>query len=391
MRDLAARRGYLGGQIRRRSAMSPKFESLPAAAAWFDAWLTQAALPLWAGAGLDAGRGGFQEALTLDGAPAPGPRRSRVQTRQVWVYATAARSGLGAGYGEAARGAWDLHQVRYRRADGRFARAADPDGGIVDGTAELYDQAFALLALAALEALSPGAHAREALALLEALAPLRHAAGGYREEGERPFQANALMHLFEAALAWEAAAGPGARGPWASLAGELAGLALTRFIDPATGAIREFFDAQWEALPDPAGGLLEPGHQFEWATLLDRWGEARGRADARAAALRLHAAGMAGVDPARGIAAGALWSDLTVRDAATRLWAQTEHLKAALVFGAAADALRAAEGLALFLETPVRGLWRDRRLADGSFAEGPAPATSLYHLLGAILPLRERA
>jgi mannose-6-phosphate isomerase len=44
----------------------------------------------------------------------------------------------------------------------------------------------------------------------------------------------------------------------------------------------------------------------------------------------------------------------------------------------------------MVLETPLRGLWRDRRLADGNFVEGPAPATSLYHLLGAILPLRER-
>jgi mannose-6-phosphate isomerase len=152
--------------------------------------------------------------------------------------------------------------------------------------------------------------------------------------------------------------------------------------------LREFFDADWRALADDQGGLVEPGHQFEWAWLLERWGRARARQDARDAARRLYATGLRGVAPDTGVAVGALWSDLTVREPVARLWAQTEYLKAALMFGAEAEALRAAQGLALFLQTPRRGTWRDKLRADRSFAEEPAPATSFYHLVGAILPLR---
>lgn len=366
--------------------MPATFATLAAAAAWYDAWLAEAALPLWATAGRDSARGSFQEALTVDGAPWPGPRRARVQTRQTWVYATAATEGFGEGYGEMAKAAYGFYRAHYQRADGLFARTAGEDGRIVDPTALLYEQAFSLLAMSALEELAPGAGAGDAAALRGALEAMRHPAGGFRESGEHPFQANAHMHLLEAALAWEET---GAAG-WAALADEIAELALSRFIDAGSGAIREFFDADWRALPDAAGGLLEPGHQFEWAWLLDRWAAARGEARARAAAERLYAAGLRGVD-GRGVAAGALWSDLRVREGMARLWVQTEHLKAALVFGGEAAARRAAEGLALYLQTPRRGTWRDKLHADGSFVDEPAPATSFYHLLGAILPLRRAA
>ncbi|HEX6866534.1 MAG TPA: AGE family epimerase/isomerase [Caulobacteraceae bacterium] len=39
------------------------------------------------------------------------------------------------------------------------------------------------------------------------------------------------------------------------------------------------------------------------------------------------------------------------------------------------------------METPVPGLWRDRMKADGSFIDEPAPASSFYHIVGAILDL----
>jgi mannose-6-phosphate isomerase len=365
--------------------MPAQFPTLAAAAAWHAAWLERAALPLWATAGVDAERGSFQEALTPEGEPWPGPRRSRVQTRQIWVYAGAADQGLaGRGHAELARRAYGFYAGHYRRSDGLFVRAADADGAVVDATGALYEQAFALLAMSGLERLGPGGFEGDALALRTALAPMRHGAGGFREAGAQPFQANAHMHLLEAALAWEAA---GRDGGWRTLADEIAELALTRFVDARAGVLREFFDADWNALADVAGGLIEPGHQFEWAWLLHRWGRARGRTDAAEVARRLYATGLRGVDPASGIVANALWSDLAVRDPASRLWTQTEYLKTALLFGDEGQALRAARGLATYLETPRPGTWRDKRRPGGGFVEEPAPATSFYHLLGAILPL----
>ena len=47
-------------------------------------------------------------------------------------------------------------------------------------------------------------------------------------------------------------------------------LCIEKFIDPASGALREFFAADWS----PALGVegqIQPGHHYEWAFLLDRW------------------------------------------------------------------------------------------------------------------------
>src|SRR6185436_6926598 len=59
----------------------------------YDAWLRDAALPLWAGDGYDALADGFREALDEAGRPVDGPVRLRVQARQTWVYAQAGRTG----------------------------------------------------------------------------------------------------------------------------------------------------------------------------------------------------------------------------------------------------------------------------------------------------------
>jgi mannose-6-phosphate isomerase len=363
--------------------MSARFPSTAEAARWFEAWLAEAALPLWAGAGVDRAHGLFHETLSVEGAPVEAPRRARAQARQVFVFATAASAGYGAQWLSVAEAGYAQFLACYRRPDGLFLRRASADGTPIDGDADVYDQAFALLAMAALQSAGAGDFAGDATVTLAGLQARRAPAGGFRESPPHPFQANCHMHLFESALAWEAAGG----GPqWAALSDEIAGLALTRFIDPATGALREFFDDRWTALTGE-GGLVEPGHQFEWAWLLARWGGARRNAAALAAAKRLYANGLKGVDAVRKVAVNALWDDFSIRDGSARLWPQTEHLKAALVLGDEVEAVRAAEGLAQYLDTPARGAWRDKLKPDGTFVDEPAPATSFYHLMMAILEL----
>jgi mannose-6-phosphate isomerase len=367
--------------------MRAAFQTLGEAAAELGGWLREAALPLWTTAGWDAATASFHEALTVEGEPVAGPRRARVQARQIWVCATAAQAGLGDAHGRIARQAHAAFRDRYRRPDGLFAFSATPAGRIADETAALYEQAFVLLALSALHVLDPQAgHDASAGALCASLERLRHPAGGWREAGDRPFQANAHMHLLEAALAWEAT---GAAG-WSAMSDEVAGLALARFVEPRSAVLREFFDERWRALDEAEGQLIEPGHQFEWATLLDRWAQLRGREDIQALARRLYATGLRGVD-ACGVAVNALSAELGVKDAGARAWAQTEHLKAAVLLGGEAEAVRAAWGLRRYLDTPRPGTWRDRFGADGAVVAQPAPATSLYHLTGAILTLEARA
>lgn len=364
------------------------FADLSAAAAWCRQWLVEDALPLWSRAGVDPRDGGFVESLSVTGEPLPVPRRCRVQTRQVWVYASAAKRGLPGPWLAIANRGFDAFMARYRRADGLFIRLADADGAVLDDTAYLYEQAFALLAMSALYAADPARGGLRDLAAqtLKALGTFHNPAGGWREAGDDPFQANAHMHMLEACLSWEDA---GAE-EWRAVSDEIVGLCLNRFIEPETGVLREFFDADWIELPGE-GGLIEPGHQFEWAWLLDRWGGMRGDEQAKAAARRLYDNGLRGVDPARGVAVNALWDDFSVREPAARLWPQTEYLKAALIFGDEAQGVAAAQALALYLATPARGAWRDKLQADGAFTEEAAPATSLYHIYGCVAPLLDKA
>src|SRR5258708_32005588 len=95
--------------------MAVRFADLADAARWYEAWLADAALPLWAKAGWDAGGGLFQEALSVEGVPADLPRRSRAQARQVFVFASAANAGLGGRWLEVARQAYRRFLAVYPR------------------------------------------------------------------------------------------------------------------------------------------------------------------------------------------------------------------------------------------------------------------------------------
>jgi mannose-6-phosphate isomerase len=358
--------------------------SLAEARAWYAAWLLDA-LKVWAVEGADPENGGFREGLSVDGAAFDPHRRMRSQTRQVLVFAKAAVFDPTGPWAEVSRKGFAFLSRCGRRPDGLFANSLTLEGEVLDSTPRLYEQAFALLAFAALHeaGLDAEAAAADAAALGAKLAAFRHARGGFVETGEHPYQANAHMHLLEAALAWEPLAGD---GPWPALADEIAELALARFIDSGSGALNEFFDADWTPLVGEAG-LLEPGHHFEWAWLLERWGARRGHAPARATAARLFGLGLKGVDTARQVAINSVWADSSPRDASARLWPQTEFLKAALRLGATDQALIAANGLRAYLETPLRGVWRDKLDNEGRFLAEPAPASSFYHLLLAIQEL----
>jgi mannose-1-phosphate guanylyltransferase/mannose-6-phosphate isomerase len=351
-------------------------------------WLDAAALPLWWALGADHETGGFQEELDAAARSTTSPRRIRVNARQAYVYGRAGARGWAGPWRQAAAHGIDYLLKYYKRSDGLFRTVIDVDGKVLDDTAKLYDQAFVLLALSA----SPDRAMAEAEAVtlrgaIQSL--LRHEAGGYREADKIAFQSNPHMHLFEAALAWEEAGGDAG---WAALADEVAQLCLTRFIDAEGGYLREFFDADWKPAPGIDGRRVEPGHQFEWSWLMERWAQKRGDAKAHAAARRLFEVGAAGIDPARNLAIDALDDDLQPLENSARLWPQTERLKAAMILSRRDDpgdpfrphVEQSIAALWGYLDMPVRGLWRDRHVPGKGFLEGPSPASSLYHLLVAI-------
>ncbi|MET0499860.1 MAG: AGE family epimerase/isomerase [Steroidobacteraceae bacterium] len=52
-------------------------------------------------------------------------------------------------------------------------------------------------------------------------------------------------------------------------------------------------------------------------------------------------------------------------------------------------AVQSARVLMTYLHAPKAGLWRDTLQPDGTFIEEPAPASSLYHIAGAIVQMMQ--
>ena len=385
-------------ELGRRSAVAPSSVTTPSLQALSDQlgrWLKLNALPLWATLGVGAD-GAFAEALDDDGAQVGDFRRARVQARQAYVCSLASIWGWGDGYAALVERGLARFEATNRRADGLYRTRVSGTGAVLDDTASLYDQAFVLLAAAtAVEAGVDVERSRQTAAAVQAaLATLALPQGGWREPAGPEFQANAHMHLLEASLAWEALEPD---GPWAHMADVIVGLARARFIDDRDGFLREFFGPDWRPAEGEAGRLVEPGHQFEWAWLLTRWGRLRGDPWALEAARRLFAVGERGLDAARGVVIDELDETLQPRSARARLWPQTEWLKAALILAEEAEgeargrlidsAGAAFRGLWLYL-TPD-GLWQDKLGPNGVFETEPAPASSLYHIVAAYRQLRE--
>jgi mannose-6-phosphate isomerase len=362
-------------------------------------WLRDAAYPLWARNGIDPANGGFIETLAQNGAGLPHPRRARVHPRQIYAFAQAPRFGWKGDVRRILRRGTDYFITHYQRPDGLFRTLAAVDGAPLDERAVLYDQAFALLGYAAAGAALQAHEELEqrAISLRVAIdASFRAHDGAFYSNENRQgfFESNPHMHLLEACLAW---AQIGRDPAWAQWARQLADLALEKFIRPGNGALGEAFTAEWRPAPGIAGRIIEPGHQFEWAWLLlrslPRDPAPRAAGEQRAAALRLIAVGEhSGVH--RQVAINALLDDLSVHDPNARFWPQTERLKAALLAAQLTGehqywelAASAAGALLPYLETPVAGLWLDLQLPSGERVDSPAPASTFYHIVGAILAL----
>lgn len=362
-------------------------------------WLDEHALPLWWEVGAAKPNGGFYERIGQDAKPMLSDnRRARVQPRQAYCYAAAGQHGWNGDWKKAVEHGLSWFDKIYRLDDGLYGNLADSTGKLIDPGFDLYNQAFALFAAAQTAVALPERKAEmldHALLILSILKrDFAHPVAGFEEANppKEPLCSNPHMHLFEAMLAWEAV---DPQGPWTDLADEIANLAMTRFIDGENGGLREFFDHDWKPLPGDKGRIMEPGHQFEWAWLLVRWGTLRDNDHAIAKAKRMFDIGEKyGICERRKVAIMSLYDDFTVHDALARLWPQTEWLKAAVRLASVTEgeakqrylgsALRAVRALQPFLDTPVPGLWFDKWPADAPMLDEPAPASTFYHIACAI-------
>lgn len=352
-------------------------------------WLFRSALPLWWHMGADHGLGGYHERIDFEGRPLISPKRSRVAARQAFCYREAGRLGWNGPWREAGKHALSFLRERFVQSDGTVISTVDQGGRVLDVTFDLYNQAFALLAYACgHDTLDPnGAWQSRAYALVETLKRnFAHPAGGFREDhdGRLTLRSNPHMHLLEAALAWLVL---DPNPVWRDLADEITTLCLDRFVVRDTGALRELFAWDWTPVSGTLGEILEPGHHYEWAFLLDRWSKLTGRNRPSEVPRLIAFADANGLDRKRRVAVNGIKQDGSVADPIARLWPQTERIRAYLIDRHEGDEARlreAIESLWRYLDAPLPGLWYENLAADGQFVAEAAPATSLYHIVGAI-------
>ncbi len=351
-------------------------------------WLFHQALPLWASAGIDA-EGRFVEKLDFDARPITGvPRRTRVQARQVYVFAEAAALGWTKGEAVARRGL-DALIRDHRRDDDLWVRAVDDAGAVIDPTPDLYDLAFVLFALAAAHRVLKDERARplalSALAAIEArMADPVH--GGWQEAlpPVLPRRQNPHMHMLEALLAWQAVAPDPA---FEAAARSVLDLFNRRFFDREHLMLGEFFTADWTVAPGGAGQVIEPGHHMEWIWLLDQARRLGLDGHERQAQALFASALTNGVD-AQGLVIREVDRIGVVRDGGRRLWGQTEAIRTFLLRDQTERALTLTDRVfATHLATATPGLWFDSYDAEGRAQDASVPASTLYHLMTAFSAL----
>jgi mannose/cellobiose epimerase-like protein (N-acyl-D-glucosamine 2-epimerase family) len=372
------------------------FRDVHSATAFMAAWMREQALPLWAASGFDTEAGRFEEGLTFGREPRlEAPIRLLVQARQIFAYALAERRQWHSGSKELVERAFAAMKRDYFRPDGRdgWVFSIARDGSVVDATRDLYAHAFVLLAVAS-HVQATGREeglevARDTIAFLdrEMMAPL---GGGYLETlpaREGPRRQNPHMHLFEAMLAlWECSGDP----RFLERSGQLFDLFLRRFFQDRQGVLLEYYDSALNPLSG-AGETVEPGHHFEWCWLLRRYEKASGDGRVGSIVDRLYEhAGRAGFD-ADGLLVDEVRPEGVVARASRRLWPMTEAIKSDLAealrgrIGAGERAVASTQALyRLFLKPAPEGGWVDRLGPDGTPLGNFMPATSLYHLAGAV-------
>ena len=370
--------------------------------AYARAWATEAALPLWAETGFDRQRGLFHERLDFDRKPIALPAtRLMVQARQIATFSRASLKGWHKGADEAVVTCLANVERLYHRGDGHpgWIFSIDADGKPASRVRDLYAHAFIVYALAWSHRLTGDPHAirlaDETLAEIDVVLAAPH--GGFLDaapSADPTRRQNPHMHLLEAVLALYETTG---RARDFARADTLVKLALERMIDPESGALLEDFSPDWKPLLPRGENRVEPGHQFEWYWLLGEYRRLGGIVP-ESATDRLLMFGLDhGLDQSTGLIVDAVTDSGSVMIPSFRSWPHAEGVKALVTAtregqpGAAEMADHLMASLLTFAPDSLEGGWMDRIEADGTPLVDHMPASTLYHVMGALFEAEDSA
>jgi len=362
-------------------------------------WMFDQALPLWGTRGVDTQFGGFFEELGSDGAPTACPyKRVRTMCRQVYVFSHASVLGWPGGE-ELSRRGFEFLLANARLADGGWARRLSRSGQAIDSTCDLYDLAFVIFASAWRYRASGDPVARQsAHATINFIRNnMRAPGGGFWSAlpGVGPRLQNPHMHLTEACLSAFEATG---EEIYIDTAEEVITLFHTHLFDGRS--LGERFSEDWSR----EAGDIEPGHHFEWAWILgqhQKVARAQTASSTRAAVFALISLGeQHGVDPTSQAVYDALAQDGSPTRTSSRIWPNTERIKAHLAAFELTQQSRAEQvggSLQLifnrYFASSIGGLWIDQFDSKGRPLTDAVPSSCVYHLFLAfseLLRLQQR-
>lgn len=365
----------------------------PALAA-LERWFIEAALPLWATSGFDEVHGRFEECLdTANRAIVDAPLRLMVQARQIHVFANAATRGWFSGADALASRAFETMCRAYHRRDGRdgWVFSLSRDGGVADPTRDLYAHAFVLLAISSYLKMSGDRSvvslADETLAFVDGA--MKAPAGGWLEAVPAPTgprRQNPHMHLFEALLLLWTSSG---ERRYLERADQVLDLFMGHFFRQGDGVLLEYFDNDLAPAPGAEGSVVEPGHHYEWCWLLRTYQASGGTHAAIETLDALYRHALRYGSDREGFVVDEVTAAGKVRTPSRRLWPMAEAIRCNIAEAAAgrSGAADRAEAQARLLRarflTPSGG-WTDRLDAEGRALVDRMPASSLYHLYGAV-------
>jgi mannose-6-phosphate isomerase len=350
-------------------------------------WFVADFLPRWLDQAMTE-QGVVIEAMTVHGRPDVRAPTTLTQARLVFALAHLNLLTQDRRFLEAARAIHGFMETALR----------DPAGGYRLSTESAlrrsYDQSFALMALTTLRRADPNAvsasriselwrfveedltdHTTGALWEDDGMATDGAAAGALRAQ-------NPHMHMLEATLQAYEMTG---KAVWMYRAAQLVNVARQYFIDPDTGAVREFAGSDLAPLDTPAGLRREPGHQYEWAWLLHRFADLGGDFEICVMANRMiafvEAYGLRQEGPMTGAPFDAVDNAGRVTETTHLLWPLTEAGKFYAATGAT-DRVHVIEELIFgryFTDGPDP-VWSNQLSASSSILSPIALSRLIYHV-----------
>lgn len=377
--------------------------------------MTKKALPLWSSKGINPLNASVYERLDESGEPdISADLRSRVQARQIFVFASAQNMGwMENALPHVAGIDQFLNQyAKQSKLDEGFAHLLSHDGTIIDGKKDAYDFAFFILACAyrykVFHDLNALDQANKLVSYIET--NFKNDSGGWLEGNydSKYRRQNPHMHLFEAFLTCYEFTRD---GKWLAKAGQIYTLFESVFFEHETNVIREYFNNDWSLASGHYGQIVEPGHMFEWVWLL-RWYQKLSDVPVDRYSDALYTKAMAiGRATNTSLVFDQVTDDGTVINDSKRLWPVTELVKASLAQAIAHPEravefeAQAAEGIKtlfnFYMDSSVtgsiltssvmnseasndlekyNGRYIDQLGPDNKVLAGHAPASTLYHI-----------